>query len=512
MGAEPTYATARSAERHSDGPAVGDAIARWLGRRPTRWQQAALDVALERVDGPGSPFAYDEVVIIVGRRCGKTVTTMGVPLARALSGPLLLPNGRRLPFKATHTAQNLTSARQRFSEDLVDPYRRRLGEDVFDRAAEFKRAAADTTLTLDPRRGRARKELEDARRRQIAAELRVLAPSPSSARGAGVAHLTFDEALTYTVKRGAELLAAARPTMAEMHGHAQAWTVSNINTDTTDKMHLWHLRQEGRAAVLADRRDGICYLEFSLPPGEDPDDETAWWRHYPALGDGIVGIRELRRDREKLGVAAFTAEYLCRWPDENETGLDGWVAIALDDWLAARTEAAAPDGTAAIGVDVDPFGRSSSIVAATARPDGEPGVLVEVLAHGPGSAWLEAAVLERADSVGAIGVDDYGPGHDLVGRLQELPVVADKLVVTRGQDLVAASYNVDAGLREHLLQWRASDYHEPLTAAAAAAIRTPGRGWQWERRVATSQSPLVAATLAVWALGRAPQQTPFFVY
>lgn len=505
MRVEPTYATPRTPDRYSDGPAVGVAIARWLGRRPTHTQQALLDVALERLDGPGSPFAFDEVGVILGRRCGKTVTTFGVPLARALAGPLRLPNGRVLPFKATHTAQNLTAARNRFSEDLVDPYRRRFTDEAWKRAAEFKRAAADTTLTLDPRAGMARKSLEVARARSLAAELRVLAPTPDSARGAGVAHLTFDEALTFTVKRGEDLMTAARPTMAEMQGHGQAWTVSNVSTDTDHHRHLWRVRNKGRAAVLAGRTEGICWIEYSLPPGEDPDDESAWWRHYPALSDGIVGIRQLRRDREEFGAEAFAAEYLCRWPDENETGLTGWEAISLEDWLAARTDDPMGDGVAVLGVDVDPFGRSASIVAAVRTDDG---VLVEVVDHRPGSAWLYDAVLELADGVRAVAVDDYGPGHDLIGRLEDLPVMAGRLVVTRGQDLVAGCYATDAGLRERWLRWRASDYHEPLTAAAAAAQRTTGRSWQWERRVATTQTPLVGVSLALWALEHAAPAAP----
>lgn len=509
MPAEPTYATARTPERYSDGPAVALAIARWLGRRPTHTQQSLLDVALERVDGPGSQFAYDEVIAVIGRRCGKTVTTFGVPLARALAGPLHLPNGRTLPFKATHTAQNLTSARQRFTEDLVEPYRRRFDPDVWDRAVEFKKAAADTTLTLDPRAGMATKNLAAARDRQIAAELRVLAPTPSSARGAGVAHLTFDEALTYTADRGAELQAAAGPTLTEMQGHGQQWTVSNISTATDHTMHLYGLRDKGRQAALDDRRDGVCYVEYSVPPGTDPDDESSWWRYYPALGDGIVGIRELRRDREKFGQDAFAAEYLGRWPDENPTGRSGWAAITLDDWQRARTDdAMGDDAPAVLGVDIDPFGRSSSIVAASRRPDGRPGVLVEVLDHRPGSGWVEAALLDYAESAAAIAVDDYGPGHDLIGRLEELPLTAGKLVTTRGQDLVAACYALDAAIREHALIWRASDFHVALTDAAAAAQRTAGRSWQWERRVATSQTPLVGATLALWALGHRPATSP----
>lgn len=508
MRAEPTYATPRSLDRYTDGPAVGAAITRWLGRRPTSWQQALLDVGLERIDGPGTPYAYDEVIGVVGRRCGKTVTAMGVPLARALAGPVTLPNGRRVPFHSVHIAQNLTAARQRFAEDLVEPYRRRFNDETWNRAADFKRAAASTTLTLDPRARS--KSWEDAARAGIASELRVLAPTGSSARGAGVLHRTYDEALTYTRIRGEELAAAGRPTMAEMQGHAQTWTVSNIARSTDSKMHMFALREKGRAAVLDDRRDGICYLEFSLPPGEDPEDERAWWRHYPALGDGIVGIRELRRDREELGPVDFTAEYLCRWPDENETGTAGWAAIELESWIAAGVDGSAPDeATAALGVDIDPFGRSAAIVAAVSSGGR---TVVECLDHRPGVDWIRDALLALAPEVQSIAVDDYGAGRDLLATLASLPIVADRLAATKAADFGAACFRFDAGLREGRIGYYRTGYVDDLTAAAAAATRTPGRAWQWERRVSVTQAPLVAATLAVWALEQAPASPDPAIY
>jgi len=503
---EPTYGTARTPDRHTDGGVVGDAIARWLGRRPTPWQQAALDVALERIDGPGSPFAFDQVIIVVGRRCGKTVTAFGVPLARALAGPVALPNGRIMPFRGTHTAQNLHAARQRFTEDLVEPYRRHFSDVDWAMGAEFKRAAADTTLTLDPRRGRSRKSVEGARRAARASELRVLAPTSSSARGAGVLHRTIDEVLTFPRTKGEEMEAAGRPTMAEMQGHAQQWLLSNVGIDTDEHTWLWHLRQKGRQAVEAGRRDGVCYIEFSMPPDADADDEREWWKHYPALSDGIVGIRELRRDREEFGAAVFTAEYLCRWPDEQPGGAMAWPAITEFDWMAGETVAEQPDdAVAALGVEIDPFGRSASIVAAVADPTVAGGVFIEVIDHRPGSVWVADAVRTLADRVPVIAVDDYGPNRDLALALDADPATGERLMRLHGADVISASYRFDALIREHLLRWRP---HPALTAAASTAQRTVGKGWQWERRVATSQSPLMAATLAAWALDRADAPAP----
>lgn len=499
MRADPTYATPRTLERYTDGPAVGAGIERWQGRRPTPWQQLQLDVALERVDGPGSPYAYDEVIGIVGRRCGKTVTSFGVPLIRALAGPVQLPNGRRLPFRGVHVAQNISAAQQRFGEDLVGPYRRRFSDEAWKGGVRDLRSNGNTRLLIDPRR---QKQIDDAEKRGIASELRVLAPTGNSARGAGVFHRTYDEELTYLLDRGQELAEAGRPTMAELQGYGQTWHVSNIKKDTDSRFYLWHQREKGRAAVREDRRDGVCYLEYSLPPGVDPDDEASWWRHYPALGDGIVRIEQLRRDREELGADAFNAEYLGRWADENETGQTGWNAIDLHAWLAARAPDGfqiPPDAPAALGVDVDPLARPSAIAAAALVDDV---VYVELLDYRVGTDWLIDAQLQLLTGVSGIGVDDFAGGHDLLERMETYPVLQQLVAPTRGQDFLAACYQFDAGIREGTIKWVPTLYHEQLTAAAAAAERTSGRGWQWQRLVSVTQTPLVAATLAVRALQR----------
>lgn len=511
MQAEPTYATQRSPDRYTDGPVIAASIEKWLGRRPTRTQQLELDVALERIDGPGSRFAFDDVIVIKGRRCGKTVTSFGVPHARALAGPITLPNGRRLPFRAVHVAQNLTSARQRFDEDLAMAYRQHFTDDGWKAAVEYKRGAADTALTLDPRR---RKDVERAKILRIASELRVLAPSPNAARGAGVFHRTYDEELTLELERGQQLAAAGIPTMAELFGQAQTWHMSNISRETDSKKFLWHQRETGREAVRADRRDGICYIEYSIPPGVDPNDEREWWRYYPGLSEGLVDIHDLRREREVLekihhdGGQAFFAEFLGRWSDENDTGAAGWEAIREDDYLVALTELEQPDDArAALGVHPDPFFRSATITSTVRLGDGR--YLVEILDHRPDTEWLVDALLEYAGGAAAIGINTAtGHGKALLDDVAGMPIIADKLVEVPAGDLPAACYGFEAGLRDHSLLIRRSDFHERMTKAAAAAQRSPGRSWIWQEQVGTPQTPLVSATLSLWALQHAPTLMP----
>lgn len=478
-----------------------------LGRRPRPGQQLVLDVALEHVAGPASPFAYDTVDVIVGRRFGKTLMELGVPLYRMVRGNVDLPSGLTVPFRGAHTAQNLTAARRRFLGDMVEPFRAFLSPTEWSPRVVEVLAAAQTSLSIDLH-PHTDGSTPDGRHEHAQRTL-VVPPTYDGVRGEGYLHLGFDEVLTFSAADGRNLMSAARPTMATMGGHAQIWRVSNVGTFSDSRTWLREIRDRGRASVAEDRGTGRCYVEWSIPDDVDATDPDVWWAYYPPLADGMVGMDALTRDLEELSPEAFAAEYLGRWPDA--VAASRWLAITQSTWEAAATTADVPAGTpAALGVDIDPYGRSSSIVAAVIPP-GTDTVVVEVLAHRPGSGWLAPALLdELADDPGvvAVGVDDYGAGHDLLATLAADDRTADKLVRTAGQDLYAACYALDAGLREARVQWRASDYHRPLVDAAAAAQRTSGRGWQWERRVATSQTPLVAATLALWAVGRTPTPDP----
>lgn len=415
---------------------------------------------------------------------------MGVPLFRALCAPITLDNGMVRPFNGAHTAQNLVKARQRFMKDLVEPYRSTLTPAQWEIAHNLRSAISETALTLDPRDWRS----------PWAASIQVFAPTISSVRGDGLMHLGFDEALVFTNTRGEELMAAARPTLAEMRGHGQMWRSSNVSRMNGPLTWLWGIKERGRAAVVDGERTGIAYFEFSIPEDEDPADERNWWRYHPALGDGLLRPEELRADFSAagLGLDNAAAEYLGRWP--GAVTVRRWSALTETAFMAAGADTAPmPDGPAVLAADIDPFGRSSSIAAAVSDPE-----VVEVVDHRPGDGWVFDAILALAPRVEAIAIDDYGPGRDLLARLQEVPSIAPKLLPIRSSDFIAACYTMEAGLREASLRWVPSDFHQRLIEAASAAERTAGRAWQFERRVGVSQTPLVAATLARWAAAHRP--------
>jgi hypothetical protein len=319
-------------------------------------------------------------------------------------------------------------------------------------------------------------------------------------RGDGLLHLGFDEVLVFTAQRGEELMAAARPTLSEMRGFGQMWRSSNVTRMNGPTTWLWQLKERGRQAVADGQQLGAAYFEFSIPDDEDPTDESSWWKYHPALSDGLLRPDELRADVVELGTENFAAEYLGRWP--GALAIRRWSALTESSFMAAgTTEPMPPELPAALGVDVDPFGRSASIAGAVHWEGTD---TCEVIDHRPGDAWVLDAIIERAPAAEVIAIDDYGAGRDLLARLAELPAIAHKLLPIRSADFIAACYTTEAGLREGTLRWVASDYHQRLTEAASAAERTPGRSWQFERRVGVSQSPLVALTLARWAASHRP--------
>lgn len=485
-------------------------IAAKLGRRPTRWQQYVLDVGLERVDGPGSPFAYANVDAIVGRRCGKSVTTMGVPLARSLAGPVTLDTGRVLPFIGAHTAQNLVKARQRFIKDLVEPFRDSMSPTVWRSGVKLRESIGDTGLLIDWRDGG-----KDWRRhvRDISS-ISVFAPTRSSVRGDGIMHLTFDEYLVFSRVLGQDLMAAAGPTLGDARGHGQIWRVSNVSILNNEQTALWEMMERGRAAVDAGLTSGTAYFEFTVPDSFDLDDERSWWDYYPALGDGIIRIEELREDRKRLGDESFAAEYFGLWPGAGQT-VPLWTTIPRASWDAAGVDASLvelpEDQPAAIGIDIDPYDRVSTITATTIDPTRD-GLLQETIDDRPGSAWTAARIRELAPGVVAIGIDDYGPGHDLILQLEEDPAIAAKIVKLGAQDLAAGCFAWDSRLRAGGLRVRRSDHYATLQQSVAGVQRTTSKSWQWERRGPIPATGVMSATLSAWALGRAPEPEAFFVY
>ena len=447
------------------------------------WQRHVVDVALERDPDTGQ-YCYDTVVIIVGRRAGKTRIGHGVPLTRALLGPVTItrPSGAiaRVPFTAAMTAQNATGAIKRLSEtyDLF----RETAPPALARGTRMLHGVNHAAIELAWR-----KRVDGAwQRNPNRSRLTVFPPTPHAVRGDKYLFLSIDEALTLTADDGAEILEAARPTLAENAGQAQLWIISNEGKESAG--FLRQRRDMGRAAVAAGSTSGTAYFEWSMSPDQDPEDPAVWRAVHPAIGE-TLSIGALTRDLAELGTDAFAREYLNYAPIVGTTGplADIWPALPVH-----VPETLPPRRAFALEVAYD---RSSAVIVA-AWPHND-GVAVAVVDHRPGTGWLPdaAETLARHDKTASVTFDAAGPAGS-IGRILEARKIPKLAPLRAGDPRAAASHLIDLA-REHRLT---HDGDPELAASAAGSLtRTIGDTVWWDRqRSPVDTAPIVAATLAVW--------------
>jgi hypothetical protein len=141
--------------------------------------------------------------------------------------------------------------------------------------------------------------------------------------------------------------------------------------------------------------------------------------------------------------------------------------------------------------------KHAAIVAAGREKDGPRIVVDLVFYEHPRAAAGRLAVLGVKHDPVAVVVDPRSQAGTLLHPLAEAGV----LVTVPGTADVAVAHGEFLDLvRDKLL---AHLDQGPLTAAVQSAQQRPLAGAQaWERRLVVDQSPLVAATLAVWAFRR----------
>jgi hypothetical protein len=151
----------------------------------------------------------------------------------------------------------------------------------------------------------------------------------------------------------------------------------------------------------------------------------------------------------------------------------------------------------ALAAEISEDRQKCAIVAAGHEPDG-PRVLVDLVwyEHPRGAVERLSALWAERDPVATV-VDPRSQAATLLRPLAEAGVLVTQpgtadVTVAHGEFLDL----VRDGRLAHLDQ-------SPLTAAVRAAQQRPLAGAQaWERRLQVDQSPLVAATLAMWAFLR----------
>lgn len=472
----PSWATPRSPERRTYGPALGR-VSEALGRPLMPWQQQVADVALEVL--PDGRWAYPTVVVTVPRQAGKTTLVQAVLAHR---GQLLQGGSLWL------TAQNRDKARKRWM-DLTD-------ELIVKLPGTLKRNIGVSHEVL--------------RWSRTGSKLFPFAPNPEAMHGESPDLVAPDEIWAFTAEQAAELQQAYLPGMITKN--AQEFITSTQGTDESEWLN--ELTESGRASVDEGIRSGVAYFEFSIPPEVDGlpvtklDDERLLdviCAHHPALGHTIT--------REAL------AYHLTRFRGDREGFIRGYGNLRIGStrprvipaavWDEARTDLPVP-GLVGVGVSVDADGQQAAIVAAGRTEAGQ--AVVEVVQTSQG--WLldlEGRQVSPVEYVQAMlargGVDQVavltsGAGRDLADQLE----AADVEVLKVGPaDYAAACGRWRNGVKELTVLHR--DQPSLNEAMRTVGQRKVAGGLGWAGKGATVAD---AGSLAVWAADHPGEQPGAF--
>jgi hypothetical protein len=421
------------------------------------WQRFALDVILgERADGKWAAF---EAAVIVPRQNGKG----SILEALELAGLFLF--GEKLILHSAHEFKTAAEGflRVRSLIENCDDLRRKV--------SKVRTSHGDEAIELTRQAGGGR--------------LRFVARSNGSGRGFTGDRLILDEAY----RLGANQMAALLPTLSSRPNPQVVYTSS---APLADSSQLHAVRQRGLAGDSA----RLAFLEWSIDPEVDPDDDPLSW----ALANPGLGFRVpaefVAAEREAMPREEFRRERL-GVPDEPLGSVPP--PFGAGKWEACRDQGSVLAGRLVLAVEVAADREWASVGASDGRH-------VELVERRAGTGWVCGRVAElvvRHRPVRVM-VDSGGPAGALVDDLRQ--ELGDLLVEVPAKGMPAACGQmfdaVVAGDVRHLGQ------PDLDVAVAGASKRARGDAWVWDRRSsAVDVSPLSAVTLARWgAVG--PEKPP----
>ena len=448
LGLQEPRVSSVPASATSAGPDVVE-YASSIGITLDPWQRLALDAALGE---SGRLWTAFEVAVIVSRQNGKG----GILEARELAGIELF--GERLILHSAHEMKTCEEALLRM-EQIIE------GSPDLDRAvSKIIRANGKEAIYF-----------------KSGARIKYVARSKGSGRGFSGDLVILDEAMLLP----AQSMAALVPTLSA-RPNPQVWYTGSAALPESD--HLHRLRRR----ALAGGDTSLAYLEWSVTDsGEvDLDDVDGWYQSNPALGIRITEDH-IRKERATLDDESFGRERLGVW--DPELGSSSVITDAM--WTPLVDRESQPVGVVCMAVDVTPDRTSGSVGVAGRRSDGL--THVEVIENLPGTGWITARVVDLVAKYGcSVTVDPRSPAGGLMQELRDAGVTVDEIgSQTLAQACGAFFDAVNQGRLRHIAQ-------PPLTRAVLAARKRPlGDAWAWARKDATDVSPLVAVTLARFALG-----------
>jgi len=442
-------------------------IAELAGLELDDWQRYVLARSLGMADGRWVAF---EAGLVVPRQNGKSE----VLVARCLYGLF----GEVSPANLTmYTAHEYKTSREVFLRlrGLLDPPE---GADPLTVADVELRSKVKTIRTAN---GEESVELVNGRR------LRFLARTGGSGRGFTGDCVILDEAH----KLNGDHMAALLPTLSA-RPNPQVWYAAAGPMDDSEQQLA--VRDRG---LVGD--DGLAYFEWSVTDDADLDDVAGWDSANPAVPHRI-SLDHIRKERAALGEGEFARERLCL----HDLGRRQAV-IDPDVWDGLGSDVSEIVGAPVFAVDVPPERSHTSVVVAGYRRDGKPHV--ELVEYRAGTEWAPARLVELASKwKTSVVLDPASAAGSLITKLASAGV--EPMLVT-GREMAQACGQFfdlcgDVAGESNLVHYTGHSNHTFLNVAVdAGRKRLVGDAWAWHRRDAGSDiSPLVAATLAVYGLGK----------
>lgn len=416
-----------------------------------------------------------EVGINVPRQNGKGEAL----IARELFGLFVL--GER---KIIHTAHEFKTSAEHFArlEDVVK--NSRLDEQV-------KRKESGLVIGYRYSHGEESITLQDGRRIEFRTRTK------SGMRGfAGVDLLALDEAMIISEAQHSSAMPIIRASKAE-RGPQLWYTGSAVDQLEHEHAVVWaRVRERGTAGD----DQSLAYLEWSLDfehPDDVPDavaDDPAEWRKVNfAIEHGRVSEEHMSWERRAMSDRGFKIELLGvgDWPstEGSEDRL-----ISPEDWAGVADPDAVLLDPVCIAYDVSPE-RHSSIVAAGRSDKGH--LMVEVAHSNNGTGWLVDRLVQLYGSheIAEIVCDGFGPAAAIAKLVDEAGITVRRL--DSGDYGKACGFFVDAVGEKTLRHLNQQELDHAIRGARARPLVDR---WAWSRtRSNINISPLVAATLALWA-------------
>lgn len=313
-----------------------------------------------------------------------------------------------------------------------------------------------------------------------------------------------DEAWAHPADVGRDLKQAIRPTM-NTRPHSQLWIVSTRGDETSEYLDEYIARG---LASLDDPTSRVCFIDYGLADGDDPEDLQAVAARHPAIGRTITlsSLSDAQLEfvdpaTGVLDVASWARAYGNLGSRTRETVFPASV------WADAGRIRQPLPARVGLGLDVSPDGRLAALAAGWRDPDGHG--YVELIHVGPVTRDLPQLLgkVARARKV-PIHVDRQAQAAlevtDAFAQLdpRDRPEVEFLSTAQYGSACATFKRDIFAGTAHH---FNDPDLDAAVEVLGERNLQEGGIGWS---RVGSSGAipPVVSSTIALRAFEQLPPE------